>query len=91
MLLQRETPLDVVIATGRTVSLEYFVRSAFEYFDLDWRKHVVQNKVLLRPSDISYRAANPQLANTELGWTARHSVDDVVRNMCRAQSEQPAR
>jgi GDPmannose 4,6-dehydratase len=90
MLLQRDTPLDMVIATGRTVSLEYFVKSAFEYFELDWRAHVVQDHALLRPSDISYSSANTHLAATELGWTARHSVDDVVRNMCRAESEYPA-
>lgn len=87
LLLQREAPLDVVIATGRTVSLQYFVKSAFTYFDLDWEKHVLQDQELLRPSDISYSAANVALATAELGWTARHSVDDVVRNMCKAEGE----
>ncbi len=87
LLLQRESPLDVVIATGRTVSLQYFVKSAFAYFDLDWERHVLQDKALLRPSDISYSAANITLASAELGWTARHSIDDVVRNMCKAEIE----
>lgn len=87
LLLQRESPLDVVIATGRTVSLQYFVKSAFAYFDLDWEQHVVQDKALLRPSDIAYGAANVSLAAAELGWSARHSVDDVVRNMCQAEIE----
>ena len=91
MPLQRETPLAVVIATGRTVSLEYFVKSALECFYLDWRKHVVQDQAPLRQSDISYGAASLRRANAELGWTARHSVDDVVRNMCCTQCEQPAR
>ena len=91
MLLQRESPLDAVIATGRTVSLEYFVKSAFGYFELDWEQHVLQDKALLRPSDISYSAANTSLAMAELGWTARHSVDDVVRNMCKAESERQER
>lgn len=87
LLLQRESPLDVVIATGRTVSLQYFVKSAFAYFDLDWEQYVIQDKNLLRPSDIAYSSANVTLAATELGWTARHSVDDVVRNMCKAECE----
>jgi len=87
MLLQRETPLDVVIATGRTVSLEYFVSSAFAHFGLDWKAHVLQDSALLRPSDLSYSAANTTRARLELGWTARHSVDDVVREMCRAERE----
>jgi GDPmannose 4,6-dehydratase len=87
MLLQRQTPLDVVIATGRTVSLEYFVSSAFSYFGLDWSKHVLHDSALLRPSDLTYSAANTTRASLELGWTARHSVDDVVREMCRAEHE----
>lgn len=87
LMLQLEAPIDVVIATGRTVSLEYFVKSAFAYFDLDWEKHVLLDNSLLRPSDISYSAANIALAGAELGWTARHSVDDVVLNMCKAESE----
>ena len=91
LLLQRETPLDVVIATGRTVSLEYFVKSAFAYFDLDWQRHVLQDEGLLRPSDITYSAANVALAREQLGWTARHSVDDVVRNMCKAECERSER
>jgi len=85
LLLERESPLDVVIATGRTVSLQYFVKSAFAHFDLDWEQHVLQDKALLRPSDISYSAANVTLATAELEWTARHSIEDVVRNMCRAE------
>lgn len=91
LLMQRESPLDVVIATGRTVSLQYFVKSAFAYFDLDWEQHVLQDKALLRPSDIAYSAANVSLATAELGWTARHSIDDVVRHMCKAESEQQGR
>ena len=91
LLLQRESPLDVVIATGRTVSLEYFVNSAFSHFGLDWKQHVHQDRSLLRPSDISYSAANATLARAELGWAARLSVDDVVRNMCVAETERHER
>jgi GDPmannose 4,6-dehydratase len=85
LLLQRESPLDVVIATGRTVSLQYFVERAFSHFDLEWEKHVLRDKGLHRPSDIAYSAANVELATAELGWTARNSVDDVIHNMCEAE------
>ena len=87
LLLQRNAPLDVVIATGRTESLEYFVKSAFGFFGLDWTQHVVKDNALLRPSDITYSAANTALATAELGWTARHTVDDVVRKMCQFETE----
>lgn len=87
MMLQQDSPLDLVIATGRTESLQYFVQSSFAYFNLDWEHYVRQDKTLLRPSDIIYSAANTSLAKDVLGWTARHSVDDVVRKMCKAESE----
>lgn len=87
MMLQRRTPIDLVIATGRTVSLQHFVECAFNHFHLDWRQHVKQDPSLLRPSDLSYSAANPALAHAELGWTARMSFEDVVRRMCEAESE----
>jgi GDPmannose 4,6-dehydratase len=91
LLLQRQSPLDVVIATGRTVPLKYFVKSAFAYFDLDWEKHVLLDEVFLRPSDISYSAANVSLATTDLGWTARCSIEGVVRNMCLAEIKRAER
>jgi GDPmannose 4,6-dehydratase len=87
LLLQGEVPLDVVIATGRTVSLQYFVKSAFDYFDLDWEQYVVQDRTLFRPSDIAYSAANIALARDRLGWTARYSVDDVIQKMCEFEIE----
>lgn len=87
MMLQQDSPLDLVIATGRTETLQYFVQSAFAYFNLDWGHYVRQDKALLRPSDIIYSAANTSLAKDVLGWTARYSVDDVVRKMCDAESE----
>lgn len=87
LLLQHDKPLDVVIATGRTVSLLYFVEQAFAYFGLDWAKHVIQDKALLRPSDISISSANPALAESELGWRAKNNIDDVIRMMCQAERE----
>ena len=87
LTLQSEQPRDHVIATGRTVSLEYFVERAFAYFDLDWRQHVQTDVALLRPSDIEYGAGDPSLAARNLGWKASHDVDDVIQAMCRAASE----
>ena len=84
LMLQTDEPQDLVIATGRTVSLAYFVERAFAHFDLDWRDHVRSDPSLLRPSDIAFGAGDPALAATQLGWKASHDVDDVIRLMCSA-------
>ncbi len=81
-MLQLAEPEDLVIGTGRTVSLAYFVERAFSHFGLDWRQHVRQDKALLRPSDIRRGAANIARARGRLGWHPRYEVEDVVAGMC---------
>jgi GDPmannose 4,6-dehydratase len=77
-ILQQDKPDDFVIATGRAVSLGYFAEQAFEFFGLDWMKHVEIDHALMRPSDIRIGAANPAKANEQLGWKARVTVEEVV-------------
>ena len=84
LMLQQEQLDDFVIATGRSVSLEYFVSRAFEHFGLSWRAHVRTDSALLRPSDIRYGAADPSRAHRVLGWQARSHVDDVIAGMAQA-------
>jgi GDPmannose 4,6-dehydratase len=90
-LLHDEEPRDLIIATGRSVSLAYFVERAFAHFDLDWRRHVQQAPSLLRPSDILYGAADPSAARKTLGWQALTEVDQVIRLLSEAAaaSSQP--
>jgi GDPmannose 4,6-dehydratase len=84
LMLQQKDPQNFVIATGRTVSLEYFIEKAFTYFDLDWKNHVKLEPALMRPSDIAFGAADPSKAKDLLGWVAKHNVDQVIAMMCEA-------
>ena len=81
-MLQDPRPEDLVIATGRTVSLQYFVERAFAKFGLDWKKHVSSDDSLLRPSDIRYGAGDPSRAREKLGWRFTRDVDGVVDALC---------
>ncbi len=68
-MLQAETAVDYVIATGETRPLEQFVARAFECVGLDWRDHVESDKALLRPTDLQARLGQPGKgqARTRLG------------------------
>lgn len=81
-MLNSDKPDDYVIATGRTVSLEYFIAKVFEQFDLDWRVHVEVDSTLLRPTDIMNGRADPSKAKAELGWSCSVDVDGVISRMC---------
>ena len=84
LMLQQGQPADVVVATGRSVSLRHFVKMAFGFFGLDWQQHVTHDPSLLRPSDIRFGSANADLALERLGWKARTDVDQVIAKMCSA-------
>ncbi len=91
LMVQQAQPEDLVIATGRTVSLQYFVQRCFAHFGLDWREHVQSDRSLLRPSDIRHGAGDPSRAAQRLGWRATRDVDDVIDALCRhAQAAPPA-
>jgi GDPmannose 4,6-dehydratase len=81
-MVQQRTPQDLVIATGRTVPLAYFVERAFAAFGLDWTQYVSSDSALFRPSDIRFGAADPSRAFYNLGWRAAMDVDGVVDALC---------
>jgi GDPmannose 4,6-dehydratase len=58
MMLQQPAPENFIIATGMSFSLKEFVSYAFSKAGLDWKNHVVQNKSLMRPSELLISKAN---------------------------------
>lgn len=83
-MLQSPTASDYVIATGKCVSLQYFVEVAFAHFGLDWRQHVLIDPVFMRPSEIKRMEADPSKIYRDLDWRAEHAVDQVVTLMADA-------
>ncbi len=84
-MLQQDIPNDFVIATGACHSLEEFIKAVFDAVGLDWRKHVVHDDALLRPTDLMVGRGNPAEAAKLLGWRARHRMPDVARMMVEAE------
>lgn len=84
-MMQADQPEDYIVATGRSWSLRDFVFEAFAAFGLDWRKHVVLDESLRRPSDIRQSTGSPEKAARHLGWRASVQMPEVVRRMAGAE------
>ena len=84
-MLQLDNPEDLVIATGRTSTLEQFVDTAFRCVDLDWRDHVRIDQALFRPNDLASNTANPARAKRILDWEATIFMPEVVSRMMDAE------
>lgn len=87
LMLQQDKPEDYVIATGISRSLEELVALAFKEVGLDWQEHVVVDKALLRPADIIEGCGNPAKAEKQLGWKATLGLEEIVREMIKAELE----
>jgi GDPmannose 4,6-dehydratase len=78
-MLECGQPADAIIATGRSVSLEYVVERIFAELDLDWRDHVQSEAADDRPTNIRRSLADVSATCRDLGWRARTDVDGMVR------------
>jgi GDPmannose 4,6-dehydratase len=80
-MLQQDQAQDYVIATGTTMTLEEFVKTAFAEASLHWQDHVVQDPSLFRPTDLAIGRADPSKAEKILHWQASTCGIDVVKKM----------
>ena len=101
LMLQQDEPDDFVIATGEQHSVRDFVRLAAQELDmsitfegegLDEKGVDGQGRVIVevepryfRPAEVETLLGDPSKAKEKLGWTARTSFEDLVRDM--AQSD----
>jgi GDPmannose 4,6-dehydratase len=84
-MLQQDSPVDIVIATGHTFTLMDFVKETFAALGLDWARYVTHDPTLLRPNEIACGLADPRRACEVLGWTASYRMPDVARMMVDAR------
>ena len=81
LMLQQDKPEDFVIATGITMTLMDFVKTAFEQMSLDWQSYVVQDPALMRPSELLVSKTSIESITHSLGWQPVVTGSKVVQNM----------
>lgn len=84
-MLQLDEPMDLVIATGRSVPLSYLVDQCFAAAGLDWRDHVDAGAAPPRPADIPEQHADPRRALEAIGWQAQVGVEELARKLVSGQ------
>ena len=87
MMLQQDKPDDYVVATGRTTTVRDMCRIAFEHAGLDMSKHVVIDPAFYRPAEVDVLLGDPAKAKAKLGWEAKTSLEDMIREMVDADME----
>jgi GDPmannose 4,6-dehydratase len=91
MMLQQKKADDYVIATGKTYSVKDFLKVAFDYASLDWKKYVKFDKRYLRPTEVDYLLGDSSKARRVLGWRNETTFEQLVYRMVDHDVEMAAR
>ncbi len=80
-MLQQSQPDDYVVATGETHTVRELCEVAFAHVGLDWSRHVAVDPAFVRPAEVDLLIGDARKARRVLGWTPKHSVQELVRMM----------
>ncbi|MFH0791443.1 MAG: GDP-mannose 4,6-dehydratase [Candidatus Omnitrophota bacterium] len=81
LMLQQDKPDDYVIATNETYSVKEFIKLAFSHVGLDWKKYVVIDTALYRPSEVQLLKGDFSKARKKLGWRPDVKFSELVKMM----------
>jgi GDPmannose 4,6-dehydratase len=93
LMLQQSEPEDYVIATGRSYSVEDFLRASLLSAGLEdnVEKYVVRDQSLQRPAEVDLLIGDARKAQQNLGWSPtvkfKELVDLMVRNDITLESQ----
>ena len=80
-MLQQNRPLDLIISTVESHTLQDFVALSFKSVGLEWKKYVIAEDVELRPSDARENHGNPSKAKMILDWESSYNIDELVERL----------
>ena len=95
LMLQQDEPLDLVIATGKSITVREFCEEAFKRkgIDLVWeadnrgfnkksgRIYVEQNAKYFRPTEVDFLCGDASRAHLYLGWKPEITFGEMVDEM----------
>ncbi len=88
LMLQRNTPEDYVIATGKAHSVRECCEAAFDEAGLgDFEQYVTIDPAFVRPAEVDHLIGDAGKAERDLGWKPGTSFEELIRLMTRADLE----
>ena len=81
LMLQQPDPDDFVIASGQSHSVREFLETAFSYLDLDYRKYLVVDQDLYRPSEVNILQGDASKARRKLKWLPEARFETLIQEM----------
>ena len=80
-LAGRKCSCQIVRQSGKSYSIEYFVKKCFHYVGLNYKKYLKVDKNLLRPSKTTSLVADTSKAKKILNFKIETNLDKIISIM----------
>jgi len=80
-IMQLSKPEVFVIASGKSYTVEYFVKKCFKYVNLNYKRYVKINKKLLRPSKTKSLVGDTKKAQKIFNFKIETNLDQLISLM----------
>lgn len=87
LMLQQEHPVDYVISSDETHSVQEFVDLAFGFAGLNWKDYVKVDAKFMRPAEVHLLLGDSTKARQKLGWKPRTNFKQLVELMVKEDME----
>ena len=81
LMVQRDEPEDLVVASGESHSVREFCELAFAEVGLDYRDYVIQDEKFYRPAEVEHLIGDSTKAREALGWEPQYTFQELVKEM----------
>lgn len=81
LIINADKPDDYVIGSNKMISVKEFVERVAKKLDLNWEDYIKIDFRYYRPSEVDELEPDSTKIKTELGWTSKYSVDDIIDEM----------
>ncbi|SFG89731.1 GDPmannose 4,6-dehydratase [Desulfotomaculum arcticum] len=81
MMLQQDMPDDYIVATGKTHSVQDFVKITFKMLNLNYKDYVVTDQKFYRTAEEVPLSGDSQKIRAGLGWKTTKNLTEIIEEM----------
>ena len=80
-MLQQDSPQDLVVATGKSLTVQNFLEESFAHVGLNWENYVRFDAQYLRPAEVDSLIGDATLAKSSIDWEASVGPIELAKIM----------
>ena len=84
-ILHFSKPDDYIIATGKNTKLRNVTKYIFDYYKLNYKKHIIKSKFFVRPYEVKKILANNNKIQKKIKIKPKIFVKELIKKMIREE------